>query len=450
VIFSAPTGWGKTHAVLAALIAAKATPAIWMARSLTLGNRVAEDAALWRLNVFVAAGREKTCPLASERGEAIHDYCRYFKHKCPYAKLPSSAPLAAEWRELAARGKEEGWCPYYAQDLVEADIIVQSYFRRMRPARAFVVDEAHNLLLPEERELKLSQLVEAIAALRARGASTRLLQRLDRLLHYILVRDGDLDANLFLEEEDVNEIKYIYLHALEEGDRRVKPLLDLTRATAAYIESERIHVFKPAFPHPFKPMLFISATLPPEASTFLQAEAEVRVPWTIKPKAEIVQDVVTKYEEYDNKMALRYKKLLIDSAKQHRRVLVFAASERVARDLRAWVTYEECMPPEGWEGVLLVRARGRFSEGVNLEADAVIIAGAPFLPPSVSERLARAYKSVGHPDPLRAAIDVPMLITTLQCVGRAWRTPEKTPHVVLADQRYEKYTSVLENYLSFH
>ena len=448
VIFSAPTGWGKTHCVLAALLSAKATPATWMVRSLALSDRVAEDAALWGVRVFVAAGRERTCPLAEERGDAIHDFCRYFKHKCPFAKLPPSPPLAADWRELVARGKEGGWCPYFAQELVDADIFVQNYFRRMRPAKAFVVDEAHNLLLPDERELKLSQLVEAVAALREQGASERLLQRLNKLLHYALVRDGDLDVHLFLDEEDVNEIRYIYLVMIEEGDRRVKPLLDLAKSAAVYVESEKIHTFRPSFLHPFRPAIFVSATLPPEASTFLQAEVEVRVPWTVKPRAEIAQDVTTKFEEYDSKMASRYKKLLIDVAKQQKRVLVFAASERVARDLRAWATYEECIPPEGWEGILLLRARGRFSEGVDLEADAVVIAGAPFLPPPVSDRLARAYKAAGHPDPVKAAIDVPMLTATLQCVGRAWRAPERPPRVLLADQRYEKYANVLENYLA--
>ena len=68
VLFSAPTGWGKTHAVIAALVEAKALPALWLTRSLTLGNRIAEDAALWKLATFTAAGRERVCPLAEEKG----------------------------------------------------------------------------------------------------------------------------------------------------------------------------------------------------------------------------------------------------------------------------------------------------------------------------------------------------------------------------------------------
>ena len=61
------------------------------------------------------------------------------------------------------------------------------------------------------------------------------------------------------------------------------------------------------------------------------------------------------------------------------------------------------------------------------------------MPPEVTDRLARAYRAMGIEDPLRCAIDAPMLVATLQCVGRAWRDPSKPPLVVLADSRYEKY-----------
>lgn len=449
IIFSAPTGWGKTHCVIAALLTAKAIPAVWMVRSLVLGNRIADDAALWQLHTFVAAGRERTCPLAERLGSAVHEFCRYFRYKCPYARLPPTPPLAISWEELATKGKEEGWCPYYAQDVVESDLIVQNYFKRARPARAFVVDEAHNLLVPDEREVKLSQLAEAVAAARERGASDAALRALQSLLRYALIKDGDLSVTLFLREEVLDEIRRLHYEALEEGDRRLKVLVDITRAAAAYVEGERIHLYRPPLAIPFRPALFISATLPPESASLLGAEVEVRIPWTVKPKAKVVTDVTTKFEEYDSGMAIKYKKLLIEAAKQYRRVLVFAASERVARDLRAWATYEEATPPEGWEGILLLRARGRFSEGIDAPADCVIVAGSPYLPPEVSSRLARLYKRAGHPDPVKAAIDTPMLISTLQCIGRAWRTPDKPPSAILADWRYEKCMNVLENYLTF-
>jgi DNA excision repair protein ERCC-2 len=449
VLFSAPTGWGKTHTVIAALVAAKALPALWLARSLTLGSRVAEDAALWRLRTFIAAGREKTCPLTEKLGDGVHDFCRYFRYKCPYARLPSSPPPASDWLELRKRGEEEGWCPYFAQDYIEADITLQSYYRRRRLAHAYIVDEAHNLLLPEERELALSRLAEAVAAARERGATEKLLRNLSRMLQYTLVKDGDLDPRLFLQESDIDEIKHLYFAALGEGDKRLKVLLDIVNATARYIEGEKLHIYKPPFSLPYRPAVFVSATLPPEAAQFLGTEAELRIPWATRPKAVIVENLSTKYEEYDAKMALEFKKLLINVSKQYKRVLVFAASERVARDLRAWVQYEECAPPEGWEGILLLRARGRFAEGVDLPAPAIVMAGAPYLPPDISSKLAQMYKRTGHPDPVKAAIDVPMIVATLQCIGRAWRDPQQPPVVYLADWRYKKYTDALSEYLDF-
>jgi DNA excision repair protein ERCC-2 len=449
VLFSAPVGWGKTHAVIAALVQAKALPALWLARTLTLGARVAEDAALWKLHTFTAAGRERACPLAEEKGDSVHDFCRYYRHKCPYARLPPSPPAASDWKELKERGEREGWCPYFAQDFAEADVVVQSYYRRRRPARAVVIDEAHNLLTPEEREFTIGRLAEAVAAARERGASERLQRALNSLLRYALIKDGDLDVSLFISEEGADELRKLYFAALEEGDRRLKILVDLTRAAAVYVEGERVRVYRPPLPLPHRPAIFVSATMPREAAQFLQTEVEIRIPWRARARARIVQDVSTKYEEYDSQMALRYKKLLMDVAKQHKRVLVFAASERVARDLRAWVQYEECVPPDDWEGVLLLRARGRFAEGVDLPAPAIMMAGAPYLPPDISSRLAQMYKRTGHPDPVKAAIDVPMIVATLQCVGRAWRDPQQPPVVYLADWRYKKYTDALSEYLDF-
>jgi DNA excision repair protein ERCC-2 len=449
VLFSAPVGWGKTHTVLAALKEAKALPALWLGRALTLGSRIAEDAALWGLTVFVAAGREKMCPLSTEMGDNVHEYCRYFRYKCPYARLPPSPPAASDWRELKEKGEREKWCSYYAQDLIDAHITMQSYYRRRRPARTVIVDEAHNLLVPEEREFTIGKLAEAVAAARERGASERLQRALNSLIRYTLIKDGDLDASLFVSEEEADELYRLYFTALEEGDRRLKVLLDIVRAAAVYVEGERIRIYRPQLSLPFRPAIFVSATVPPEAARFLGTEVELRIPWTARPKAEVAENLSTKYEEYDTKMALQFKKLLIDVGKKYKRILVFAASERVARDLRAWATYEECQPPEGWEGILLLRARGRFAEGIDLPADCVVMAGAPYLPPEVSSRLARTYKSTGHPDPLRAAIDIPMLITTLQCVGRAWRSPEKIPRVILADWRYSKYRDTLSEYLDF-
>ncbi len=449
VLLSAPTGWGKTMTVLAALKTGDLLPAVWLGRSLSLGKRVGDDAAFWNLRTFTSAGREKTCPLTDKLGSAVHDFCKYMRYRCPYARLPpfSSLPLvASSYIELVKIGKRERWCPYYAQDFAEADIYVQSYFRKMNQARCVVVDEAHNLLMPREAHISLFKLAEGAAALREAGASDRLLSAVESLVRYLTVKDGALEISLFLSENEVNELRELYLERLREGDARLRPLLELTKGVV-YVEGEKVLVFKPEGLPSFRPSVLVSATMPEVGENILQIDAEIKIPWTKKLKAAIVDDVTTKFDEFNTHMVLRYKKLLVDVARNYERVLVFAASERVARELISLATYYEAEPPLDWKGILLLKARGRFGEGVDLPADAVIMAGAPFLPPEVSDRLARMYRAAGMKAPLKAAVDIPMLTTTLQCIGRAWRRPDTEPAVFLADSRFSKYVKNLENYV---
>jgi len=445
VLFSAPTGWGKTHCVIAALVEAKTLPAVWLVRSLALGPRVAEDAALWGLVSFVAAGREKMCPLAPRLGSAVHDFCRFAKFKCRYAKLARIS--ATDWRELRERAQREGFCPYYAQDLVYSDVFVQNYNRPLRRwVKALIVDEAHNIALPEERIVKISQLAEAVASARMH-VSARALKALENLIRYTLVKDGSLDV--FLDEETKGEILRHYHELLVENPERARelhPLVTLLNAVAAYVEGERVSIFKPPRVPLFRPAILVTAT--PLLPLPVSIDAEVRVPWERKIPAFIVSDVSSKFEEFDTRMVLKYKRLLFAVAKRARRVLVFAASERIAKELRAWANYEETQPPKDWEGVALLRARGRFAEGVDIEAESVIVAGAPFLPPEISDRLARHYRTQGYEEPVRLAIDAPMLSTLLQCIGRAWRDPKKDPPTVyLADWRFARYKELLQEWM---
>lgn len=451
VLFSAPTGWGKTIAVLAAIVLTRSLPVLWLVRSLALGKRIAEDAALWKLAAFIAGGRERACLLYEELGEAVHDFCKFTRYKCPYARLPPSPPLATNYEELVERGGREGWCPYLAQDLVEAHVVVQSYYRRLRAARVTVIDEAHNLLIPREREISLSSLADAVAALRQSGVSEKLVHSVVQLLGYAAVRDGSINVEVFISEEGREELWQLYYSALSESPelaRRVKPLLTLLRAVAV-VEGEKIRAYEPQAPFlsKFKPSIFVTATPPPFALEILRVDVEVKVPPAVRPRAQVVDEVTTKFEEFDSKMALRYRRILIEFSRTYRRVLVFAASERVARELRPLTAHYEVEPPEDWEGVVLFRARGRYSEGVDIPSECVLLAGAPYLPPEVSDRLAGVYKQLGLKDAARAAIDSPMIAVTLQCIGRAWRNPSKPPFVVLADTRFKRYEKELSHCL---
>ena len=95
-------------------------------------------------------------------------------------------------------------------------------------------------------------------------------------------------------------------------------------------------------------------------------------------------------------------------------------------------------------GLLIITARGRFSEGLDLDCDVVIMAGYPFLPPEVSSYLRRSYKRLGISESL--AFKGLMLIATIQSIGRAYRGRGTKPIVLLADERYAKYSKDLEEY----
>ncbi|MCC6050770.1 MAG: hypothetical protein LM580_08690 [Thermofilum sp.] len=449
VLFSAPVGWGKTHAVIAALIQARALPALWLVRALVLGPRVAEDAALWGLVSFVAAGRERTCPLWEQMRDAVHDFCKLARFRCPYARLPASPLLtASDWKELVERAQTENFCAYFAQDLIECDVLIQNYNRRLRSyVRAVVVDEAHNLAAPDERAITLAQLAEAVSAVRP-FASARLINALEKLVKYVLVKEGSLDASLFLDEDAREELLCAYRTLLVEEPARARTMYPLTLLVQnpTYVEGERITIYRPRRTLTFRPAIFVTAT--PLLPLPVKVDAEIKIPWQRKIPAVVVTTLSSKFDEFDTKMALNYKKLLIAVAKKYRRVLVFAASERVSKELEAWAQYIESVPPSDWEGIVLLRARGRYSEGVNLSADAVVIAGAPYLPPEVTDRLVKVYKAEGQAEPLKLAVDAPMLAQTIQCIGRAWRDPKKDPPTVyLADWRYTRYAKELGEFL---
>ena len=451
ILFTAPPGWGKTLTVLAALTASDALPTLWLTRSLELGKRVGDDAALLGLTTFVAAGREKTCLLWPEVGDT-HDFCRFARHKCPYYKLPREVPPAGDWRELVEKARSEKFCAYYAQDIVDAHVVVQNYYKR-RPAlaRALVADEAHNLLDVSERSFTIAHVAEAIAVLRAH-ARERLVRGAEALLRYCLTKsEGDLDAKLFIHEEERQELRQIYYELLLEDVKRAQALrpLVLISENPAYISEERITVYRPALPlyiRAFRPAIFITATPLPLLSTVLGIEAEVRIPWSKKFPATLVTDVTTRFEDFDKEMVTRYKRLLLALARKYDRIIAFA-TERVIKEIQWLATYVERVPEGDWRGVALLKYRGRFSEGIDLPASAVALLGAPFLPPEVSARLERFYKAFSSStDNARAlARDGPMLCTTIQSIGRAWRDPStEPPTVILADERFKRYAELKE------
>lgn len=437
--FVAPTGFGKTLAVLAALRAAGRLPVVWRVRSLTLGVRVGEDAALLGLRSFTAAGREKTCPLAEEKGGDVHEYCRSYRLSCSYFLETdfSSSVAATSWRELLdARG-----CPYYLQEraMEHVDVIVESYYRRPpRFYRSVVWDEAHNLLVPRETCITVSTLREAALELKTIGED-RIADRLSR----IMPRE---DGPYSVEEEILISLYRAYRRLLAEGYGRTATgrVYRVLGSEAAYWEAGRLCGAR-LTPIAARPnTVFVSATLPhPE---LLGVDEVVEVPWTRKRTVYVAKWLTTRYRSFERYVEA-YGLLLSALKLRMPKVLAFATRRVAHRVMRsAAVEYYEPelkVIPASWKGVMLLHSRGRFAEGVDIGADAVVILGAPFLPPYASRRVEHALRRAGLEGDYASAS---MLSTTLQCIGRATRSEADDPLIILADSRYERYTGELSKY----
>ena len=179
IFFQAPTGYGKTPVILAALLPLAIEydlPIIWAVRTGGETDRVIEelveidrktDEDLFGLSF---RGKKDMCLLARQIGvkdfDSVTELCRKLKNKCPfYANLKNkdlgdigSSPLI--FSDILETGKAHGVCPYYLQFKLIRDAKVVSlnynyvlseryskiFWRNILKYGAFlVIDEAHNI-----------------------------------------------------------------------------------------------------------------------------------------------------------------------------------------------------------------------------------------------------------------------------------------------------------------
>ena len=412
--FQAPTGFGKTITVLAAISLADAFPATWRVRTFDIAKRVSDDCALLGLPFYIAAGREKLCPLKEEYKSNTYYFCRFLKFKCPFFKgLSSIKPeniFSVDYDQLLRKLKGTEICPYYAQLYQQAHVYIIPYSLGLSfDVNLEVIDEAHNMVL-DVYSIPEAKLREALAELD---------------IHY--EPTGDLIQQAFIETV---QMKIVEL--LEQGKMPLiagRVIAMLARGTFVWREEGEIHILK--FIRPRKRTIFVSATLEPLQKIYNIPVLEI--PVQRKPEAFIATWMTTRFHEWDYKMAKEYNDLIFLLRKHFQRIVVFA-TKRVARSLRADYVEEA---PSDWKGVFLLFSRGKKSEGVNIETEAVVIAGAPYLPPYV------------HVERIGITHDETVAIITIQNIGRAIRQPENNPLIVLADERYLKLKQFLSDYFQF-
>jgi DNA excision repair protein ERCC-2 len=226
------------------------------------------------------------------------------------------------------------------------------------------------------------------------------------------------------------------LDALEAGRRlnvAPKVFATISKAQTAWVEEGELHLL-----HVYRPRgraLYVSATLTP-LERFLKVPV-IKVPPARRLRALLLTWLTSRFDLFDARMAEKYNDVLFLLKKYFSKILGFATL-RVASLLHCDLSEEDLdFISDDWQGVLLLSPRGRRAEGVDVRADAVIMAGAPYPPPYA------ALKRLG------LSLDDLMLITTIQNIGRATRDPSDNPLVILADERFRRFAQSLGDYFEF-
>ena len=451
--------FGGSHTIvsLKALKDSDRLPVLWLVRSLKLAYHIASECFKLDLSVLISAGRDRACIV--EKNVDRDFYCKYRRFQCPFfrnvfkTRIPK-INIFMDYNMLVEGARSEGFCPYYMEDLVDADITVQNYFRaRRKYFKAIAIDEVHNIFMPREICFPFDDLntVHTIINLNLDKSVGRIFERFLRAIRYskTIVVEEYFDS-IFLDE--LKGLMYQYVE-----DKRVSRILGrflrlMQYNTVLNIERERIIGYKPLLPiQTFPQTIMLTGTWFNTMDKFLPSSFEkISVDFSNdKPEAMILEDLTTRYNDFDYKMIEEYRKFIVQMKLKARdkRILIFGSERVLQYFINLADLYEPTQIPKNWRGIMMLKARGRYAEGVDIPADIVVILGCPFLPPEVISRLSKIYSRMGFEDSWSLAATIPMLITTLQCIGRARRDPKQRPKIILADERYGKYVDELSNYL---
>jgi hypothetical protein len=437
----APTGWGKTITALFTIKELKVKPTLWLEPRLATELHVYQHALDMGLKVIATAGREKLCL----HGYSNIDFLRGVCHSCQFNRLIGLSEIidfgnlsALDFGRLREVGESMQLCPYNLQSFLEKyygyDLVISHFGRfnklikAVRP-KLIVVDEAHNLSLPaihriDARTLRLLLVDklgfeegEAIRLIRSPESLRAVLKELIDMLIYTASEDNDMRT--FIEEilNAINAPIWFY-------DESEDALIGL--------EIPNISINN-------TPMIFMSATLPPSLLSSINAVVVRRgwsIPVRIDDKYALTLENIEKRKDSIVKHVSKY---------LEPNTLIYTTLSRedlITSDV-IWedeLTEKNKTPCDYRDGIIALKAFGRFNEGVDLDCfSRLVILGLPLLPPNVMARL-RA-RGVNEDDFV--------VMKTAQLIGRVIRTaekPEKLPEIVLIDRRFRLIENELRNY----
>ena len=442
VTLVAPTERGRTLTVLAALKSKNMFPATWLTPLLAIlsdatGERVGQDAVKLNISYYLFAGKKEMCPYAGRYREAVYHFCRLRKTQCSLFRplLKAIPPPFSRWKELKEWALANGLCPYYLQFAVakDAQLVIAHYSASWQVKRGvLVVDEAHRILIPREKRLSIEKCRKALEVIRT--YDEELYAQLRK------IETGKVDVELWAIERAID---YFLDHPLSGKVLNFLGFMHeaITSGAVLRINGGIIRAYlPPQLPKGSITTVYLTEILPDfqdfptnSISTFI-----IRVPF--KPRTAYVTKWLT--SRFERETFGGYRELVEEVLRFGAKRVVFFAPKRLVPIVKPRVNYFEEVPPEDWEGVACFLQRSRFSEGVSLTADVIVVLGAPFLPPEVTSSLESFYGASRD-----AAIAVPMVIATLQSIrGAIWREKDG-PLILLADRRFARYEKYFKPYL---
>ncbi|MEM0056988.1 MAG: helicase C-terminal domain-containing protein [Candidatus Geothermarchaeota archaeon] len=468
-------------------------------------NQLKKECVSSKLRVVAFKGKEKCCPysLSDSIHGSVYALCEslLFNRKCIFytnliSNFSDALKITYEFYDCHLEEKliESNLCPYYLTKalLSDANIILTTYYNLFNAHLVnelefpvVIVDEVHNLPLyifdqftiafnltnvkQELRSLLPSHILDKVFIHLAEVEDRRphLLSKLidlDSIYNaYHLIRDKVIWS---LEEVDVQrELYQRYLYFFNYLVSHYGELIFIKNKEDCVITLDRI--FYKASEHFKNTYSFIgtSATLHPVQHyvRLLFADANKRIVILRYKRYPINQlpKICPVYHEGFTSLYKRRTISLIESVaekvleitKEGQRTVVFVASKELGSMIEAEIKrkfknvkvsnldYQQLNTLDEGSSIIIVSQRGRYSEGVDINADNIVIFGfslAPYTVYQYAYMMALPYNKLS--EKYKFGYILPAVIALVQSIGRVLRPTKKhvTLHV-LEDRLHRKY-----------
>jgi len=401
----APTGVGKTAAVLSPLLE-HGLRVLWVTRTLKEQEVVLKE--VNRINRVHGTGFKVTL-------------LRGISERCPYTRPPFPHQTCLTCKSIK--------CPYREQFLeaFHSNVVVATYsmLRDSRdkvaslPVDVTVFDEAHTLHLPPVKRIPREWILRAAMEAGARP-----------------------DPNILLKYAGVAE-----RIVLEKGFSYLYEVVRVLSSGEWFLDGSDVVVvdwgFRDWVKRTFMRKIYLTATAPPNVGGL-----KVSVPFNskfiiytgVKLPLKLRLRFLDEVARLIRLLGLFYKSVIFLPSTTYRDILY---SKFDWEPLNVTVVLEEFEEVE--KGVLLAVSGGKYSEGIDITAEAVAVIGVPYAKPD--EYLRRIYRRYRFKGKRKLFYEYPAVVRAVQAIGRVLRNPNERKLVVLADKRFLKLRKLLPLWL---